>query len=253
MVEINVTQKETFKKVFAHLTSPCNSIFIGGGAVADLLRAGDIDVWFGKKRAKEAINFFKSFHHRSTSTYSMEYAANGAKLYGSVWDPDIASGKIIQVLTLNVDTPEEAINAWDISTHMWGYTSRGRLVKGEKATDVTVPPQVINSSEGAWGRYIKICKRYGWPVDEKVLKGMDDQSWPTPMAAPYPQTVAAQESAMKAYMKETLAKQNSKHWNILKKPMFTTNNLESKYLQPNFIYEGEDVKAEGDYLDDPPF
>lgn len=172
MVEINVTQKETFKKVFAHLTSPCNSIFIGGGAVADLLRAGDIDVWFGKKRAKEAAKFYSSFHHRSSPTIEQSYSS-GATLYGSVWDPAI--GKVIQVLTLEVDTPEEAINAWDISTHMWGYTSRGRLVKGEKATDVTVPPQVINSSEGAWGRYIKICRRYGWPVDESVLKGMDDQ------------------------------------------------------------------------------
>lgn len=251
MVEINVTQKSVFNKVFAHLTSPCNSIFIGGGAVADLLRAGDIDVWFGKKRAKEAINFFKSFHHRSTSTYSMEYAANGAKLYGSVWDPDIASGKIIQVLTLNVDTPEEAINAWDISTHMWGYTSRGRLVKGEKATDVTVPPQVINSSEGSWGRYIKICKRYGWPVDESVLKGMDDKE------GPEKKPISVMAASSMAAMNKALDIEAQAAW---KKWLNSDNTLKAypvpnpkKYIQPNFIYKEEDVKAEGDYLDDPPF
>src|SRR4051812_2872200 len=55
-------QKYIFSKIF-DLTGRCNSIWIAGGAVVDLDRAGDIDLWFSNDQPDKAAEVVKKFKY----------------------------------------------------------------------------------------------------------------------------------------------------------------------------------------------
>lgn len=143
----------------------CRSIFISGGAAVDFNLAGDVDVWFGNDNTAAAETFLNSYTIKVQND-TTNYAGHEWKVLGSVWDPQVK--KVVQVIVTKSKTPTEVMENFDISTHMAAF-NRGEFIHHPKWTPPSVPPQIVQFRSKTLERYVKICQRYGHPVDEEVL------------------------------------------------------------------------------------
>lgn len=157
-----------------NLSGRCESIFIAGGAAVDMDLCGDIDLWFGGNRTELAEKFLGKFPVRFKGNSEGYPHASEWKVVGSGYDPML--GKIVQVMVTNATTPLEAMESFDISTHKWALTSRGMVCKGHNATLTNEPPQILHWTNKTFERYVKICRRYGHPVDITLLQQYHDAS-----------------------------------------------------------------------------
>jgi hypothetical protein len=159
---------ETFEHIFEK-SGRCESIFIAGGSVVDLEKAGDIDIWFGGNKEALALKFlgmFPMWFKHQVEGYPG--AGSDWKVIGSGWDPAI--NKIVQVMTAPHTDSRKVLEDFDISTHQWAYTSRGALIAIKQTTSPAEPPKILKWTSKTFERYVKICKRYGHPVDMEQLK-----------------------------------------------------------------------------------
>lgn len=164
---ISKYQKYIFDKIF-DLTGRCKSIWIAGGAVIDVHDASDIDVWFGNSENDKAEAFLNALPIKNQFQALHHYPIKAGHIVGNGY----MDGFLIQVLVVSHATPEAHLDDFDISTHMWAYTAKGVLVKGQYATEPQDPPKVITANYKTFERYVKICKRYAFPIDEAVLKNI---------------------------------------------------------------------------------
>lgn len=160
---IDSLAKGIFDILFSYLKAPCDSIYVAGGAVVDIQKASDIDLWFGKEQHTHVHMFLNNCPY----WHFVSNAKVGYELVGEVFIP--AVGKLIQVMVTK-DMAMERMQKFDISTHCWAYTSRGKLIRGEKATEWFEPPIVWRANTKTLARYMKICQRYGSPVNLEVIK-----------------------------------------------------------------------------------
>ena len=162
-MQITEAQRHLFDEIFK-LTGQCNSIFIAGGAVVNLDKCGDIDVWFGRNQHDKAEAFVNQL------TFSTPYAMYTYQIpNGSLRGEGYFRGFIVQVMVTDAQTPQDQLSTFDITTHMWAYTSKGVLIKGQHATEWYEPPQVKELNVKTLSRYVKLCRHYGHTVDEATL------------------------------------------------------------------------------------
>jgi hypothetical protein len=157
-------QQAIFANIFARFPK-CVSVGIAGGAVVDLNKASDIDLFFGNNNLVPVHTFLRSCdsaHLTGGQKYKDHITA-----YAEAWIKGIPLP--IQVMTTGYRNMDELLAGFDISTHQWAYSSRGVLVKGKDATESTDLPVILFPYKNTLSRYIKICNRYGHPVDESTM------------------------------------------------------------------------------------
>lgn len=176
-MQITHRQQEVFGKLFER-SGHCDSIWVAGGAVVDFDKAGDIDLWFGRNNLKLANECLNRFDLRFKGTNEGYDGSKDYTIIGSAFWPAI--GKMVQIMVVQPDNPQTAMQSFDISTHKWAYTSREDLVKGGGATEKDEPPKVLLWNSATLPRYIKICQRYGHPIDMEVLKQHAEVAGPAP-------------------------------------------------------------------------
>lgn len=177
-----LSKVDAFKRIFdmAAATAPApfstsGPVWIAGGAAADYDKCGDIDVWFGANASTHAEKFLKSFKYYQESDKLLTecYDKNtGAALLGDAYDLTI--GKVIQVLIVGDYQLKDLLNRFDISTHRIGYDAPAHCDMGDGWTTVQDPPKILNMGPKTFSRYIKICQRYGHPVDLDEVKKHTD-------------------------------------------------------------------------------
>jgi hypothetical protein len=166
MLTLTQRQVEIFTKVFS-FTSPCASIFIAGGAVADYDKASDIDIWFANSTFESAQRFLRALpHFKETTNF---YQGTSHHVVGNGYIPSIP--KPIQVIVNYADTAIDVLGDFDLSVHAHAVLSRKLdVVSHKQATLPGEPIRLISCNQGTLGRYIKLCRRYGEIPDKVTLK-----------------------------------------------------------------------------------
>lgn len=151
-------------------------VWIAGGAAADYDKCGDIDVWFGNNQVTHADAFLKSFKYYQAAIGEKQYDENThALLLGDAYDPEV--GKVIQVLAVGHDILQNLLDTFDISTHRIGYDAPAHSIAGDAWTVPQTPPKILNMNPKTFSRYIKICRRYGHPIDTAELQKHQQMSY----------------------------------------------------------------------------
>lgn len=184
----------------------CTSICIAGGAAVDANMAGDVDVWFRQKdnaTAKKYLNSF-TFHTFNESGYN---SGDGAMVVGEAYDPTLM--KIIQVLTYGHKNLDNLLKSFDISTHQKAILATGTVVEGPGYTSPEKAPKILLWKNKTFARYVKICQRYGHPVDVEMLKNkvpnMDGVMTFTMLEETYKKYTSIPKVNHNAYLQSALA------------------------------------------------
>lgn len=158
-------------EVIAHVLKgmpKCTSIFIAGGAAVRADWASDIDVWFRMQDKARALKYLQTFQvYTYSNGESYDHEDDGGEIVGEAYDPTIM--KVVQVLTYGHKNLHNLLKSFDISTHQKAILATGTVIEGEAFTPPTELPKIIGWKHKTFQRYIKICQRYGHPVDMGVL------------------------------------------------------------------------------------
>jgi len=138
----------------------CGTIFIAGGAAVDVNKASDIDLWIGNDNRDLADKVFAKL---PVKQYGSGVMYDNGSVIGTGFLPDI--NKLVQVMITPAKNAQELMAGFDISTHCWAYTSHRQTVHIDATTSIIEPPKVLMPKKRTFERYVKICHRYGHPVD----------------------------------------------------------------------------------------
>lgn len=168
---------EGLQKVFDVLPNKCNKIFIAGGAAADFDLAADVDVWIPGNSITAGIELFNAIHLPKRACYSSKKAKytedkeQDFTLIGEFYFEPI--NKMVQILVAR-GTITQILNRFDLSIHQIAYTRDGASHHSMYWTTTKTPIEITRINKSTFGRYIKLCKRYGLKPDPYKL----DLYWP---------------------------------------------------------------------------
>lgn len=158
------------------LTGICDSIAVAGGAAVGLASASDIDLYICRSNEQLAKKVLEKLDVFQVPKEGYVGASSTIHLVGTGYASTIG---LVQIMYCEEDTIEQVLETFDISTHQWAITAKGKSVRGSQATTPIEPPQIIRPNAKTLERYVKICRRYGHPIDKVHLKsklgpGADD-------------------------------------------------------------------------------
>lgn len=81
------------------------------------------------------------------------------------------TGNLYHILVTSAEV-WDVIKEFDLSVHQIALTPEGGVIKGPDWTPITVPPVILKMTATTPERYVKLCERYGHPVDQKYLRSV---------------------------------------------------------------------------------